>query len=124
MVRRPGEKSPDLCGVDNSMSLRNRLARLFRALSGKSQVGFGESTGVSPKLIALYESGDRRPSPDTLERLARGAGLTVREGEEILRFADTLSRPRQRAGHRVEVLLDDLGVLVSRVYQRLLRLQP
>ena len=122
MVRRPGEKSPDLCGVDNAMSPRNRLARLFRALSGKSQVGFGESTGVSPKLIADYESGDRRPSPDTLERLARGDDLTIREGEEILRFADTLSRPRQRAGHRVEVLLDDLSFLVSRVYQRLLRL--
>ncbi len=121
IVRQREEKSPDLCGVDNPMSLRNRLARLFRALSGKSQVEFGESTGVSPKLIALYESGDRRPSPDTLERLARGDDLTIREGEEILRFADTLSRPRQRAGQQVEVFLDDLSFLVSRVYQRLLR---
>jgi tetratricopeptide (TPR) repeat protein/transcriptional regulator with XRE-family HTH domain len=122
MVRQPEEKSPDLCGVGRPLGLKSLLARLFRALSGKSQVGFGESTGVSPKLIALYESGDRQPSPDTLERLARGDDLTIREGEEILRFAGTLSRPRRRAGLRVEVLLDDLRFLVARVYQRLLRL--
>jgi tetratricopeptide (TPR) repeat protein/transcriptional regulator with XRE-family HTH domain len=123
MVRQPEAKSPDLRRVDSPMSLRNRLARLFRALSGKSQVEFGESTGVSPKLIALYESGgDRQPSPDTLERLARGDNLTVREGEEVLRFAETLSRPRQRAGGQADIVLDDLSFLISRAYQRLLRL--
>lgn len=121
MVRQLKEKSPDLHRVDNPMNLRSKLARFFRAISGKSQVEFGESTGVSPKLIALYEGGGT-PGIDTLERLARGEHLTVREGEEILRFAETLSRPRQRAGGHVEVVLDDLDSLISRVYQRLLRL--
>lgn len=122
MVRQPEAKSPDLRRVENPPSLRNRLARLFRALSGKSQVEFGESTGVNPKLIALYESGgDRQPGTDTLERLARGGNLTAREGEEVLRFAETLSRPRQRMGGQVDVVLDDLSSLLSRAYQRLLR---
>jgi len=124
MVRQLEEKNPDLRGVDKPLRLGNWLTRLFRALSGRSQVDFGQDTGVSPKLIAEYETGSRQPSLETLERLGRGHGLTVREGEEILRFAGTLRRARTRAGLRVETFLDDLAFLVTRTYQRLLRLPP
>jgi tetratricopeptide (TPR) repeat protein len=124
MVRQAGAKNPAPRRVDRRMKPENLLARLARALSGQSQECFGELTGVAPKMISSYEAGDRTPNAETLDRLARGAGLTVREEKELLLFASILARPRLRAGQTAETLRDDLSALVSRVCQRLHRLPP
>lgn len=105
------------------MRPRNRLVRLARALSGETQKEFGERTGIHPILLAQYELDQVDPGPENLELAARGAGLTVEAGEEILRFADTLRQPRERVGQETADLVHDLAaVLVSGVNRRLLRL--
>jgi transcriptional regulator with XRE-family HTH domain len=106
------------------LTWKQRLARLFRALAGLTQSDFGERTGVDPILIDRYEQGKAEPSPDTLQRQAQGTGLTVQAGDEILLYADTLRRPRQRAGLGRASLVQELKVLESRVSERLLRLPP
>jgi len=104
------------------MRRKNRLVRLFRALSGETQNAFSGSTGVHAVLLAKYELDLVEPSPDHLERIARAAGLTVAAGEQILDYADVLGRPRQRAGAGVEGLPEQLAAVIDSVYQRLLRL--
>lgn len=105
------------------MTWKNKVVRLVRALSGQSQERFSEITKVDLRNFDRYEQGRSQPGAETLERVARrGYGLEVQEAEEVLRFAESLRRPRQRSGQTVEVLVDDLAFLVSRVYQRLLRL--
>src|SRR4051794_31543316 len=109
--------------VEEWMRPRNRLVRLARALSGETQKEFGERTGIHPILLAQYELDQVEPGPENLELAARGAGLTVAAGEEVLRFADTLRQPRERAGQGTADLVHDLAAgLVSGVYRRLLRL--
>jgi transcriptional regulator with XRE-family HTH domain len=106
------------------MRPRNRLARLFRALSGETQKDFAERTGVDLSLLARYELDQVEPGLDHLARLAEGAGLTLAEGEQVLRLADTLSTPRRRTGAGVEDLSQELSALLAGTYQRLLRLTP
>ena len=123
ILRQVAEKNPDLRPVDSGMTWKNRLVRLVRALAGQTQERFSETTQVDLRMLDHYEQGKRQPGAETLERVARrGYGLEVHEAEEVLQFAETFSRPRQRPGQAVEVVPDDLAFLVSRVYQRLLRL--
>lgn len=103
------------------MRFRNRLVRLFRALSEESQTDFGERVGVHPTLIAEHEMGRIEPSAETLERIAGGVNLTTKAGENILRYADTLRQARLRSGD-LEGLGQHLTEIVTGVYQRLLRL--
>jgi|SRR5947209_4218971 len=104
------------------MRQKNRLVRLFRALSEETQRSFAEKTGIHPVLMAKYELDAVEPGPEHLERAARGAGLTVPAGEQLLRQAEALARPRQRSGLGVEDLSAQLAEVASAVYQRLLRL--
>jgi transcriptional regulator with XRE-family HTH domain len=105
------------------MRPRNRLVRLARALSGETQKDFAEKTGVHPVLLAQYELDQIEPGAENLESLVQGAGLTVAAGEEILRFADTMCQPRERAGQGTADLFPELlAALASSVYRRLLRL--
>ncbi|MFL6232885.1 MAG: helix-turn-helix domain-containing protein [Thermoanaerobaculia bacterium] len=105
------------------MRPRNRLARLARALSGETQKEFAERTGVHLTLLAQYELDQVEPGPENLARLARGAGLTVADCEEVLRLADMLRRARRRAGQgEAELFHELLAAQVSSVYRRLLRL--
>jgi len=106
------------------MRRMNRLVRLFRALSGETQSAFGETTGVQAVLLAKYELDLVEPSAEHLERMARGAGLTVAAGERLLDDADALRQPRQRAGSGAGGLHEQLAAVVDSVYQRLLRLPP
>jgi tetratricopeptide (TPR) repeat protein/DNA-binding XRE family transcriptional regulator len=122
MLRQSDTKNPIPRGVDRPMKKENRIVRLARALAGKSQERFGEEVRVAPKMIGAYEAGDRTPGAETTERVAAGAGLTVRDAEDILRFADTLARPRSRNGQTAADLRDDLTALVSRFHERVLRL--
>ncbi|HEX4960336.1 MAG TPA: hypothetical protein VF173_05830 [Thermoanaerobaculia bacterium] len=104
------------------MRRKNRLMRLFRALSEETQRDFGETTGIHPVLMAKYEMDKVDPGSDHVELAARGAGLTVAAGEQLLRQADTLARPRRRSGLGAKDLSSRLSEVVSEVYQRLLRL--
>jgi transcriptional regulator with XRE-family HTH domain len=104
------------------------MARLLRALSGKTQQRFGEETGIDPSVIADYELGKALPGQDHLERMAAAVGLTVASAEEALRFLDTLRRPRQRRGAGAQPLLDgiveEVRSEVEGAYRRLLTLRP
>lgn len=84
------------------------IARLLRALSGKTQEQIGEDIGVHPSLIAQFEQGKVLPGRDHLERLAKGTGLTLEEAEGIYRLYETLQRPRHRQGGSPESLLDEM----------------
>ncbi len=105
------------------MSRGSLLARLFRALSGRTQMAFAKRTGIHHVLLAKYEQDQVNPSPGHLQRMGQlGAGLTVAAGELLLDLADALRQPRKRAGHGAEDIAPELTALVSGFYQRLLRL--
>ncbi len=108
------------------MRLKNRLARLARALSEATQKGLAERTGIHYVLVAQYERGQIEPGLENLERLlAEGAGLTVADGEEVLKLAETLGQPRLRTGQGAADLFPELlAALMAGVYRRLLRLPP
>jgi transcriptional regulator with XRE-family HTH domain len=109
------------------MQRENLIARVFRALSGKSQKQTAEEMGVDPSLVARVELGEVAPDRKYLEALGRTAGHTAEDGEEILRFYDTLRQPRRRAGQGAEALTEGLAkemeAVVSRTYLRLRKLQ-
>lgn len=123
ILRQEPAKNPTLLPVGGGMTWKNLAVRLVRALSGQSQERFSEITKVDLRNLDRYEQGRIQPGAETLERVARrGYGLEAQEAEEVLRFAESLRRPRKRTGQTMEVLVADLAFLVSRVYQRLLRL--
>jgi len=66
----------------------NRVVRLLRALSGKTQAQAGRETGIHPSLLASFETGKAVPRPEHLEKLARLAGLTVEEASGLLDLAE------------------------------------
>ncbi len=109
------------------MSREHIMARLLRALSGKTQRQFGKEVGIDPSLVADFELGTGVPSREYLERMAAAVGLTVSSTEDALRFLDSLRRPRQRRGAGVEPLLEGIarGVRseVEDAYRRLLTLR-
>jgi transcriptional regulator with XRE-family HTH domain len=90
------------------MKRKNLLARLFRALSGKSQGQLAEEIGVHPSLVGQWELGQAMPSGEPLKRLAGSAGLTVEDGEELLDRAEALRRRRHRRGLGTEDLFQTL----------------
>ncbi len=104
------------------MSRKNLMVRVFRALSGQTQREFATTAGVDVTLLARYELGLVEPGLDALARIAEAAGFTVGDGEEILRRLDELRGPRQRAGTGIEDLQAEVSGILSRSYQRLLRL--
>ncbi|HEY3567786.1 MAG TPA: helix-turn-helix transcriptional regulator [Thermoanaerobaculia bacterium] len=104
------------------------MARLLRALSGKTQQRFGEETGIDPSVIADFELGQALPGREHLERMAAAVGLTVSSTEEVLRLFDTLRRRRQRRGADARPLLENIVEEVRSeledAYRRLLTLRP
>ena len=89
------------------MKREHYLARVFRALSGRTQGEMAEEIGVNVSLVGQIEQGQVLPSAESLKGMAAAAGLTVAEGEEILALADTLRRKRHRQGVGIEDLLDE-----------------
>lgn len=108
------------------MKRNQRMARLFRALSGKTQDQFGKDTGIHPVTIADIERGKDKPGPRYLEIMARDVGLSVADGEEILQFSDTLRKKRVRLGSNPEDLFAGLDETLrargQRLFQRLVSL--
>jgi tetratricopeptide (TPR) repeat protein len=108
------------------MRREHRLARLLRALSGRTQEQLADETGVYRSLIAQIELGEVLPSRDHLEAMAASARITLPDAERILRLYETLSRSRQRWGRDAGELLDQmtkkLRSQAGAAYQRLLTL--
>jgi tetratricopeptide (TPR) repeat protein/DNA-binding XRE family transcriptional regulator len=106
------------------MKRENLLARLLRALSGKSQDRTAEELGVHPTLVSQIETG-QSPTRDYLERLAQAAGITLAQGWEILSRYEAFVGSR-RKGRSTDILLDNLAsevhAKVAATYQRLLTL--
>ncbi len=110
------------------MRRKNRLARLLRALSGKTQEQTAEEIGVHPSLIAQIELGKFEPSDDQLERMAASANLALADAEEIFLLAESLQRSNRWRGQSAEALLGELDERLrshlSRAWQLLATLPP
>jgi tetratricopeptide (TPR) repeat protein/DNA-binding XRE family transcriptional regulator len=110
------------------MRREQRLARLFRALSGDSQDRLAEALGSARSLVAQIELGDVVASPEQLAVMARRAGLSVADGDEVLGVVDRRRRRRRRwgRGRTAEERLDRMAEAVrshaGAVYERLLTL--
>lgn len=124
-MKKPGEL-PEENEPAPRLPMPNRLARLFRALTSYTQPEFGHRAGIHPSSIGHFELGDEVPSAGHLEAMARVAHTTVAAGIEMLRWHDTLSHPRLRAGGDVEALYARVGADIyarlDRTYQSFLRL--
>ena len=109
------------------MDRENRLARLFRAVTDKTQQELARELGILKGTLTQIEGGSHPVSSDLLERIAEHAGLTVEQGHELLQLHDTLSRTRQREGRDPEALFAELGeplrTRAHRAFQRLLTLR-
>lgn len=108
------------------MERNNLMARLFRAISGKTQKQFAEACGLHAVTIANIELGEEKPRAQNLEDMASIVGLEPRDGAELLRLCQTLQRQRLRQGPDVDGLFVDLGETLrsraDRLLDRLLRL--
>jgi tetratricopeptide (TPR) repeat protein len=107
------------------MRRENLMARVLRALSGKTQEQFGHEAGVHPSLIAQIELGHLSPRPELLARMAERVDLTLDAADEILRTAEDHRQGRRwRAGDSGD--LDPLGERlrhhVTRTERRMLAL--
>src|SRR5829696_3026174 len=109
------------------MKRGQRLTRLFRALTDKTQQELAAELGISKGALTDCEAGKLKPSSGLLGRMAERAGITVDDGDELLQLHDTLSRTRQRVGGNPETLFADLGEPLRsrahRAFQRLLTLR-
>jgi transcriptional regulator with XRE-family HTH domain len=108
------------------MRREHTLARLLRALSGKTQEQLAEEIGVTRSLIAQIEQGEVVPSRDHLEAMAESAGITLSDAEEILRLYETYRRAPQRwggpAGRLLDRMAETLRAHADAAYQRFLTL--
>jgi transcriptional regulator with XRE-family HTH domain len=102
------------------------MARLLRALAGKSQERMGEEVGIHPSLLAHYEAGKGVPGRDYLEKLARGAGITVDDASQVLDFYESLRLARRRVPEDAEKplwrLVEELRSQAESAYRRILAL--
>jgi predicted ATPase/DNA-binding XRE family transcriptional regulator len=77
-------------GMDDE--LFRRLLRQHRVAAGLTQEGLAERASMSARAIQNLERGDRRPYPETTERLAEALAL---RGSQRTEF-DAAARPRPR----------------------------
>ncbi|MDE0220989.1 MAG: helix-turn-helix transcriptional regulator [Spirochaetaceae bacterium] len=94
------------------LSAMNLVARLRRR-TGLTQVALAELAGTSQPTIAAYESGTKRPSLRTLERLAAAAGLGVH-----VAFVPHLTREDRRSLALHERIADRLRAAPSETLAR------
>lgn len=102
------------------------MARLLRALSGKSQERMGEEVGIHPSLLAHYEAGKGVPGRAYLEKLARGAGITADDASQVLDLYESLRQARRRAPEDAEKplwrLVEEIRAQAESAYRRILAL--
>jgi transcriptional regulator with XRE-family HTH domain len=108
------------------MRREHYVARVLRAVSGKSQEQLGKEVGIQPARIARFELGQALPSPEQLRRLASGSGISVEDAEEILRRVDTLRQPKPARSPIPDDLFDRftqrLRADLQSAYERILEL--
>ncbi len=56
----------------------------YRERHGKSGRALSAEVGVTPSVISMFESGNRRPNRDHVLRIARGLGLDVADTNTLL----------------------------------------
>jgi transcriptional regulator with XRE-family HTH domain len=102
------------------------MAGMLRGMTGLSQRRFAEEVGLQPRQISGIEGGQVEPTPQDLQRIAQGAGLTVADADELLRYGEALARYRRRQDQGSEealpALMDRLKLQLSRSFLRLLAL--
>lgn len=90
------------------MSFAAGLIKTARTRAGISQAELARRAGTSQPAIALYESGRRSPSMDTLERVLRATGYELRvrlepvdHHDDVLeRWLETVPRRERRKFER------------------------
>ena len=107
-------------------SVLNRYLREF----GCTAKSLADAAGVSAIQISRWRKGTRRPSAETLPRLAAGlaaiSGGTLSERDALAELQEALPtrrRSRSGLGHRLGLLLDTLKVHTSEV-SRVLNFDP
>jgi transcriptional regulator with XRE-family HTH domain len=102
------------------------MARLLRALSGKSQERMGEEVGIHPSLLAHYEAGKGVPSREHLEKLARGAGITLDDASQVFDLYEDFRLGRRRVPGNPEAtlrqLMEEIRFHAESVHRRILAL--
>jgi len=91
------------------MRREQRLARLFRALIEDTQDELAEKLGVFRTLISQFENGDVVADPEHLEAMAKEAGITVGDGEKLLRVYETQQRARRRWGRSADGVFERMA---------------
>lgn len=91
------------------MERNNLIARLFRAISGKTQKQFAKACGLHPVTVANIELDKERPQPQHLEEMAAVVGLKSRDGAELLKLCETLQQQRLHRSPDADGLFRDLG---------------
>src|SRR5262245_48973165 len=90
------------------------VVRLLLGLSGLSQDGLAELSGVVQNSISLYQRGKLVPSPETLEQLARAAGWPLPGVEQMAATAIRLrEHPRAFASVRLSSPAVEVGQKVA-----------
>lgn len=104
---------------NNTENSTARLLRDARWMTGLTQAEAAQRAGVPRQTISSYESGTRRPSLDTLERLLAGCGLRLRlsvvpePGLEDVPTRELLALPPlQRIDFRLQDAIVDLAQAV------------
>src|SRR5262245_8855652 len=91
------------------MRREQRLARLFRALTENTQEELAGKIGAFRTLVSQFENGEVVADPVYLEAMAREAGITVADGEQLLRRYDTQRRARRRWGRNAGEVFDRMA---------------
>lgn len=90
-----------------AVASRSTFAKRLKALreaAGVSQYKLAELSGLSKQALSQLEKGDREPSWETVQKLARGLGVTVlafvAEEEPPPTSTPTPPAPRPRRGKK------------------------
>lgn len=65
-----------------------RSLREIREKAGMTREQLAEFVGITPRTIQAYESGDRRPMPETAKKIADRFGLSIEEMWEVFYTGD------------------------------------
>lgn len=108
------------------MARNQRMAGMLRGITGLSQRQFAKRVGLHPRHITAIEGGEVEPTPQDLQRIALGAGMTVADADELLRHAEALVSYRERQDQGSEevlpALMERLKGQLSATFLRLLAL--
>jgi transcriptional regulator with XRE-family HTH domain len=105
--------------IKNRGPFAQRLVNLRKA-RGLSQVDLASKTGVSPRMIAHYETFIKNPSADILLRIGRTLGVTVDQlmGRRSVKVEEEISRKTLKNAKLLEELPPEDQKAISRMINR------